>query len=575
MTVERYPDTCLDGGYLVNAERPVAEDPTEVYAVGLPEVIGCGNIVCGDCGSLVRQAPGVVPRPDRDAARVYADWKINTQPAPSPGIWRLYSCSCVMWLEPDRQALDDREPGTPSFPWRCAGHPRVTLPFSLDGETLEAGTPWDSLAARTLLHPPALARKGERAIQAGWARKLYVRLRGRSEAGALARAVTSHLDAADPALRSASLQFFTTFPGAPGSERVVELACTDRAIFADPAVEPAWLQAVAVRLGVVPLDEEARALAREEAFRPGERALLVRALADMDEDWLLAHPEAWMPHDAARWKVVLRVLSYTASPRLGEAAVLVVTRLGVRAETVEAWIAEHLRWDLAAEAVAAIRTYERVGYVIGFRDVREVLEQIDADQPPLSRIVARWRCGPPAEADALAADCARLLSTPDVRLRARAAAFFLAVPEAPDSGALASAFAAEGDATDPFAKRHLRESLLLALLARVPKDQGALAAVQAEALRPGGARTVVKGLGAGDPTWLAQNAARIAQATPAATADLLRALSRSGQRLPPVLAELARAVPPERLRQAVLDAFKAGPTRDEALTFVPGRRPGT
>jgi hypothetical protein len=130
-----------------------------------------------------------------------------------------------------------------------------------------------------------------------WLLRMYDRLAGTPWPDRLSQGVASCLSADDPLVRSQALAFFRVRPAAVGGDRIVELARGDRTMFAgttDPMsanhdLEFQLLSTLAIR--VERGDPAALLIARDEALRTGNAAMLAGALAENDPEWTIAHAE--------------------------------------------------------------------------------------------------------------------------------------------------------------------------------------------------------------------------------------------------------------------------------------------
>ena len=134
--------TCRGGGRLVAGDGYLPAEAWEHDTTPGCFDVGCNHLACEACGQGVRAVgPWRLERGDVDWAAAHAD---ATWPAGTDGVVRrdaavrLYLCACQA-LVVDRTrapalALDwDSFLGEEAPPWRCAGHPAVTLPWVVDG----------------------------------------------------------------------------------------------------------------------------------------------------------------------------------------------------------------------------------------------------------------------------------------------------------------------------------------------------------------------------------------------------------------------------------------------------------
>src|SRR5262245_58968315 len=128
---------CTHNGHLVDATQALPSEPTDFAVDGLP-IVGCTRIRCRRCGAEVRSVSEVElarrnPLTTDEIATIYA----LSDPMASPLLrradtsTRLYLCRCESWIELSDHRLWDPDPSEsdPQLPWRCQGHPTISLPY--------------------------------------------------------------------------------------------------------------------------------------------------------------------------------------------------------------------------------------------------------------------------------------------------------------------------------------------------------------------------------------------------------------------------------------------------------------
>jgi hypothetical protein len=263
---------CFMAGTLVEPDLWLPSDPFDhVWAM-----FGCNQLRCGACGQTVRSR-----------VEQYC---------------RRYECACQSRDEYGYHLIgsdagQDREFWTA---WRCAGHPPLPLPYTLDGIEIAAVAPFAAIVSQTLANPPFVA-PGFR-TQSFWVQRLYRLLPSPSQHAAVGHGVAAQLASPDPATARAAMDFFKDIPQAPGAEQVAVIAERDRdrlRATPDPASKtPAslWdrmLVALDARLVVVkdgaPVDRAALDLARRALLEGEEGDGLVFRIAMVDPIWYCEH----------------------------------------------------------------------------------------------------------------------------------------------------------------------------------------------------------------------------------------------------------------------------------------------
>jgi len=232
---------CAHGGMLVNAQSPVPLQPWDHRPPTALSFLGCNRLHCAGCDSEVRQLPGVELAPDfaLDGSELYE----CPSPGALPGVIpdpraRLYFCRCSRWLELVAHELDpeDSDPESdPVLPWRCAGHPEVGLPLTLDGVSLASEADVRDVVQRALGGSlPSQADPMFRDQPYLWVDRLYALLGHLPEAETCVTLLRERLDAPDPLARGVALHFFHRFPLTSGLEPIVARVEQDGSLLAEP-----------------------------------------------------------------------------------------------------------------------------------------------------------------------------------------------------------------------------------------------------------------------------------------------------------------------------------------------------
>jgi hypothetical protein len=220
-------------------------EPFEHDVDGLPPR-GCNHVRCTVCGALVRAIDGVSARDGFRRTECAALFAAET-PGDSPLLRstkdvRLYLCRCAFAEQSHREgALDDpdtdRMVGDPIVPWRCAGHPLLTLPHVLDGIAVN-GEDLPALTDRALggfFSPDAHPADRSPVV---WLARLYARLTGSAWASLVDHAVARGLTDDDPTVRMRALKVVARVAPPAALAAARRLLCEHPAWF--EGVEP-WL----------------------------------------------------------------------------------------------------------------------------------------------------------------------------------------------------------------------------------------------------------------------------------------------------------------------------------------------
>lgn len=299
---------CPEGGLLIGMQDWLPASPHEYNWGTFDPRIGCNRLVCGACGHEVRHLAGVeiTDHGTMDPAALYAaaDWTSLPQVRPAPTLeGRLYACPCQYRMQFGSTELDPPLPAPERefiSAWRCAGHPRFTLPGEIAGVSLDGQTDYEACTREALLgtlaaQPARIAR-----IPGYLALRMYILLRDAGLGTRVGHAVAACLTDPAPVARRGALEFFYEQPDAPGAERVAQVAARHRDLFsghADPTdgrydLEEHLLRVLERRIAAERSggpDPDALDIVRDEVRAGTGRTSLVRALARVDAGWVRDH----------------------------------------------------------------------------------------------------------------------------------------------------------------------------------------------------------------------------------------------------------------------------------------------
>lgn len=320
---------CPDGGFIVDGDGEVPDDPT-AHAHELLPAVGCNRLRCSTCGVIVRTARGVA-LDNREVSKpaVYeapditkAPGMVSTLPA-----FRFYICRDHALIAKEWSRLDEKDPDVRvdlGVPWRCSGHPVVELPHTFDGVVVNGDADLVDLvnrAAKQRFVPPGAPAEVRRG--AVWLARLYHWLEGSRWQDVLAGAAAALLDDADAKVRGYALQFFVSAPALQGMRRVLEILEGDRAGYAgvkdevtrnddDPTLEHSLWRVVHELIGQ---NERALQLARKEVVTPGKGGRAVYApLARHDSEWLLENAGKIARVNPQNTDALLKAAEYNLPP---------------------------------------------------------------------------------------------------------------------------------------------------------------------------------------------------------------------------------------------------------------------
>lgn len=288
---------CDLGGYLVDTTVALSIDPIDHDAGKLP-VTGCTNLTCSQCGKAVRNVAGRAT--ETDLAKLYAVADLATVIRPA-ATTRMYLCTCHSHFQVvGSQALDDPDlpPGyEANVPWRCAGHPVVTLPHDFDGVAITAANLGETVTRALHGWAPDAARPEDR-TGPWWIPRLLVRLENTPWQAMVRAAAATALRDPDPQARARALHLFMVAPEPADTQRVLDAFAANRPLFVgipDPVTTIAGDRTLEdtvwrVLAPLLAAPGRGRELARDSALTPGRGAVaLYGALAANDAEWVASH----------------------------------------------------------------------------------------------------------------------------------------------------------------------------------------------------------------------------------------------------------------------------------------------
>lgn len=226
---------------------------------------------------------------------------------------------------PDHVRISDD--GTEAIATTGCEEERVLLPTAwreihFDGQRISADMDIAGLARRVAVDDgPAHPETGRREPGGQWLWKLNTRLGHTPLASDLREAIAALLSDPDPRARASALRFYYFEPGAPGSERVCELAESSRGLLPDREFN----DVLAMRLRKLGADDRWLAVARIEALGPHVSEGVLRALAECDSAWLRANLLAVAHAAPEGWQALLAVSSFIEDFDIGKMAAFLTT----------------------------------------------------------------------------------------------------------------------------------------------------------------------------------------------------------------------------------------------------------
>jgi hypothetical protein len=301
------------GGYCVSAAEWLPDEPFDYDWVQLSPIVGCNQLMCSSCGAKLRSVVGVELPPELTAKDVYELMGAHdlSRFTASPSC-RAYACHCFRTNVTTFfrvRSENDMDEGTP---WRCDGHPTVSLPLVLEGIEIDEQTDWQDLARRSFagelgvsLHPNVDRQRGF------WLQRLYRLLEKQPVAAKISNAAADRAIDPNPRVRLGAIVFFRLGWNEPGAERMAPALRDHPELFADVLVdgypvtlERQMLDMLDYRITNKVADPVAIELMRAALYRRFEPIGIQQSLFSMaqaDQKWLLEHadeivaarPEAW------------------------------------------------------------------------------------------------------------------------------------------------------------------------------------------------------------------------------------------------------------------------------------------
>ena len=360
---------CLFGGTLVGRQGwlPSAELDFRWRGLSRP-VIGCNNIVCGDCGARVRSILGFTAPDDFRPATAYGldDAAVIDHLLVDEGA-RLYLCRC-RWTAPttyaDLQHPELQAPRDFISSWACAAHPPLPVPTTLDGERIEPEADLGSLAERRLrdlqLPLPDGLGPGDLALPSFWLLRLYRLLEaaGSPLAAGLSDAVAALVTDGDALVRFGAVSFLWAAPDADAAARLGPAVAEHPELFQGTVGQrDLGLQTTGALLNRLAATGETGALAAVKALALGPEVArdVLFELAAADRDWLLAHALQIAERNPTQVDTLVHLLRSDSVEVLTELLVAMAGLKGVGSATVRRLADRYL----AAEVVDSLK--ERLG----------------------------------------------------------------------------------------------------------------------------------------------------------------------------------------------------------------------
>mgnify|MGYP001552720081 CR=1 FL=1 len=309
---------CLQGGYVVGAKWDIPETPCEFYGQGSLE-IGCSKLRCHKCSEMVRNINNVEPTAETNPEELYDIKEL----AKAEGVLgksetgRLYFCRCTFWVEESSRPMvvADPEPNDIAFPWRCVGHPLVTLPFVFDGIKITEKTDFYSVLKEAL---DARKEKFTRYSTMNWMRCAHAILSGTSSSALLAKSIARLLEDKDPLFRGRAINFFRYSPGAADDGLIMKVAREKRTLFSKEqnplmpncTLNECFREMLAMRAQVLNDDREPKfvdvlLLMRNEVHQGGDLTSIIEVLSVFDQDWFKENLNVIAKHSPNRWGQIL------------------------------------------------------------------------------------------------------------------------------------------------------------------------------------------------------------------------------------------------------------------------------
>ena len=309
MTMSESAETlhfCVHGGFVVGGDGWLPQRSWDYHWGSITPDVGCNNLICDECHQRVRQrrglevASGQRVGPDELKGADPSHWH-TIEALEASAVGRIYACHCkvrVAFAPRATNPPDDELHGLHTA-WKCAGHPALSLPLSLEGVAVagDGSDDWDSLVDATLtgaLPDPAMPIPGHdhKRHPAFWLARLPMLVDSLPVARAVAERASARLSSDDVQVRKGAVNFYRYHPNALGVRRLAELMETRPELFKgvkDPDRPRRTLERYANEV----LDRrlsmnapEAVAFARREVEAGRARRAHVYRLALLDVDWL-------------------------------------------------------------------------------------------------------------------------------------------------------------------------------------------------------------------------------------------------------------------------------------------------
>lgn len=361
---------CAKGGHIIGSDAWLPEHAYDYQWGAVTPPIGCNRLVCESCGGAVRSRAGVelVPgetlMPDELRGLSEDQWEGLAQIVPS-NVGRIYACPCMVRVAfaDDPLIPSEGELQGPSTAWRCAGHPDLKLPATLDGVYLagDGSDDWAGLVSSSLrgVLPAADKRPwiglDDARHSAFWLARLPMLVDDLVLARAVATQAAACLDSADVLVRRGAINFYRFHPNALGAGRVAALMETnpelyrgvsdpdrprrDLARYADEVID----RRVSLRdAGGQPLAPEAVRYARNEVLQGRARMAHLFRLALLDGEWLATRAGKIVDAQPAMAGIVVMALRDGPEATLLEAVAALKTVTSLRAEDLQATVESNI-----------------------------------------------------------------------------------------------------------------------------------------------------------------------------------------------------------------------------------------
>ena len=304
---------CGGGGTCVSGNEWLPSEPFDYDWAQLGPTIGCNHLACAKCGVEVRNLLGFDLHADSAPGDVYE--RIGSNDSSrfiESATYRIYSCRHYSIVAKFKFLAEQPNDYAPWTPWKCAGHPALSLPALLEGVAIDEKSDFGQLARKSFagelgvsLHPSVDRVPGF------WLQRLYRLLGDLPAAAKIAGAAADQLLDPTPSVRMGAIGFFNLGWNAPGADRVAPALRDHPELFADVLVdgnpttlERQLLEVLDYRIINKVGDTVALELMRAALSRPFKPIGLERFLfgmARVDQQWLLEHGDALVAAVPALW----------------------------------------------------------------------------------------------------------------------------------------------------------------------------------------------------------------------------------------------------------------------------------